>query len=258
MRIVFVGPNPRIAIIAALALTAAGCGSFPWSRPAPVETGYVTHPFRSASTGSTRRYAMYIPPEYNKTKRPWPLLLFLHGAGESGDDVDMTIRHGPLKTAMMRGEFPFVVVAPQSQRGLAAGGAWAAQEEDVFAILNRVRADYRIDDSRLYLTGLSMGGFGCFALAARKPGVFAAVAPICGGGNPADARKYEGAPFWIFHGDLDPVVPVGRSIEMYEAMKAMDQDVKLTRYPDLGHDSWTRTYDGEEIYAWLLSHEKPK
>ena len=110
----------------------------------------------------------------------------------------------------------------------------------------------------MYLTGLSMGGFGSFAYAAKHPGVFAAVVPICGGGDAAVADKYKGTPFWIFHGEKDSVVPVNRSVEMADAMKAMGVDVKLTLYPEANHDSWTETYANEEVYSWMLSHRLPK
>ena len=115
------------------------------------------------------------------------------------------------------------------------------------------------DPDRVYLTGLSMGGFGTWEIAAQNPRRFAAIVPICGGGNARFARALRNMPIWAFHGDKDEAVPVSASVEMVEAVrKAGGTDVKLTRYPEAGHDSWTVTYDNPELYTWLLAHEMPK
>jgi predicted peptidase len=117
---------------------------------------------------------------------------------------------------------------------------------------------YRIDKDRVYLTGLSMGGYGTWALAAAHPEKFAAIAPICGGGNPAEAAKLARLPIWVFHGAKDPTVPIERSKEMVEAIKAAGGDAKFTIYPEAGHDSWTETYNNPELYQWLLAQKRKK
>ena len=146
-------------------------------------------------------------------------------------------------------KFPFILVSPQSP-----GRGW--NPDTLSALLDDVEKNYRVDKNREYLTGLSMGGYGTWALAAAQPHRFAAVAPICGGGNPKDAEKLKALPIWVFHGAKDPTVPLARSQEMVDALKSAGSEVKFTIYPDAVHDSWTETYDNPEFYTWLLSHTK--
>ena len=253
-------PIGRFALLIAAGGFLSGCSLMNLAGFGDVDIGYVTHEFDSSVTGQTREYGMYVPLHYNENRRKYPMILFLHGAGERGDDVDLVKKHGPIKVALERGEFPFIVVAPQchsrlpSSEGSAASG-WQTAEADVMAILDEVQSKYRIEPTRIYLTGLSMGGFGSFHLAAEHPDLFAAVTPICGGGNAARADAYVNTPFWVFHGGDDPVVAASRSREMVDAMRAFDhEDVKLTIYPGVGHDSWTRTYEDDSLYAWFLGH----
>ncbi|MBN2840022.1 MAG: prolyl oligopeptidase family serine peptidase, partial [Coriobacteriia bacterium] len=117
-------------------------------------------------------------------------------------------------------------------------------------------ARHRVDEDRVYVTGLSMGGFGTWALAAAYPDRFAAIAPICGGGDPEQACRHADVPTWAFHGEQDQVVPVERTEEMVEALQACNGDVRMTLYPDLGHDSWTVTYDNPELYEWMLKQRR--
>jgi predicted peptidase len=113
-----------------------------------------------------------------------------------------------------------------------------------------------VDPDRVYLTGLSMGGYGTWSLAAAHPERFAAIVPICGGGNPADAAKLASLPVWVFHGAKDPTVPLERSKEMVEAIKSAGGNPRFTIYPEAGHDSWTETYNNPELYQWLLEQKK--
>jgi predicted peptidase len=117
-------------------------------------------------------------------------------------------------------------------------------------------AKHKVDPERIYLTGLSMGGFGTWSLAAYRPQRFAAIVPICGGGEMILTRRLAQMPTWAFHGGKDPVVPLKRSEEMVDALKRVNQDAKLTVYPEAGHDSWTATYDNPEVYEWLLEHKR--
>ena len=194
-------------------------------------------------------YLLYLPEGYETSEKQYPLILFLHGAGESGSDVNRVKKHGMAKVVETRKDLPFLVVSPQSPRM-----GWNV--EALGALLDRIILDYRVDRDRVYLTGLSMGGYGTWALAAAQPERFAAIAPICGGGNPKDAPKVKDLPIWVFHGAKDPTVPLARSQEMVDALKSAGSDVKFTVYPDAVHDSWTQTYDNPELFAWFLSHKR--
>jgi predicted peptidase len=243
-------------LIACLACACWGCAHFRSKEP-PVETGYVIQPYESPTAKRTRQYAMFVPNDYNKSKRKWPLILFLHGHGESGEDVNLLLKHGPIKEGVMRPDFPFLVVAPQCPKPQVSriANAWRDLQPDVLQIIDEVKSKYRVDTNHFYLTGLSMGGFGSFQYLHDFPDRFAAAAPICGGGSAETAKVCARTPIWIFHGQLDRVVPPNRSVEMYETIKAFGGDVKLTIYPDLNHDSWTRTYENDDLYAWFLSHD---
>jgi predicted peptidase len=196
-------------------------------------------------------YLLALPDDYEKSDKKFPLLLFLHGAGESGDDLSQVKKHGPPKL-IEAGKFqlPFIVVSPQSP-----GRGW--RPEALAALLDEVCAKHRVDKQRVYLTGLSMGGAGTWALAASQPDRFAAIAPICGFGNTRDAEKLKGIATWVFHGAKDPVVPVSRSEEMVAAIKPAGGNPKLTIYPDAEHDSWTQTYENPDFYEWLFEHKRP-
>lgn len=197
------------------------------------------------------KYLLYLPEGYEQEKdKKWPLVLFLHGAGESGDDLEKVKRNGPPKRVEQGKEFPFILVSPQSP-----GRGW--NPDTLNALLDDVIEHYRVDEDRVYLTGLSMGGFGTWTLAAAHPERFAAIAPVCGGGDPRSASKLKDLPIWVFHGEKDNVVPIERSEVMVEALKdAGAEEVKFTRYPEAEHDSWTETYENPEFYEWLLSHSR--
>ncbi len=198
-------------------------------------------------------YLLFLPEGYDSDKgKQWPLMLFLHGAGESGDNLTKVKAHGPPKIVESKKDFPFILVSPQSP-----GRGWNA--DTLSALLDEVKKSYRVDADRVYLTGLSMGGFGSWALAAAHPEVFAAIAPICGGGNPRDASRIKDLPIWVFHGAKDPTVALALSEQMVKALKeAGAGEVKFTVYPDAGHDSWTETYNNPELYEWMLKHTRKK
>jgi predicted peptidase len=195
-------------------------------------------------------YLLYLPEGYGKAEKAWPLVLFLHGAGESGDNLEKVKIHGPPKLIAAGKSFPCIVVSPQSP-----GRGWRA--ETLNALLDDLEAKYKVDKDRVYLTGLSMGGFGTWALAAAHPQRFAAIMPICGGGNPTDAGKLKDLPIWVFHGAKDRAVPLERSEAMVKALKeAGAKNVQLTVYPEAGHDSWTASYDNPEVWAWLFKQKR--
>src|ERR1044072_5133510 len=187
--------------------------------------------------------------EKKRKKNNFLVILFLHGAGESGSDVEKVKIHGPPKLAAAGKEFPFVIVSPQSP-----GGGW--NNEALLALLDEIQAKYSIDPDRVYLTGLSMGGFGTWDTAVRYPQRFAGIAPICGGGDPRRVGSLRTMPVWVFHGDKDTTVPVQRSIEMVEALKKAGNEAQFTRYPAAGHDSWTETYNNPKLYEWFLQHKR--
>ena len=181
-----------------------------------------------------------------------PLMLFLHGAGEAGVDLERVKKHGPPKV-VPRIPLPFFrVISPQCPPGFH----WVQLLDGLRALLEDAFERYPVDQSRVYLTGLSMGGYGAWYLASAYPELFAALVPIAGGGDPNEACNLKGIPTWAFHGAQDTVVPPSASQEMVEALKQCGGDVRLTLYPDLGHNSWTRAYNNMELYSWLLQRKK--
>lgn len=194
-------------------------------------------------------YWIYFPREYDRDSRLWPLLLYLHGAGERGD-LEKAKKHGPPKRITAGGEFPFLVLTPSCP----AEEWW--QPDVLEHLLEDVCSTHRVDQDRVYGTGLSMGGFGIWAMAITFPRRFAAIAPICGGGSPYMAQRIAHLPVWVFHGGKDPVVPLYESQRMVDALKHVGGDVRLTLYPDGEHDVWTRTYDNPELYDWMTAQRR--
>lgn len=195
------------------------------------------------------RYLLALPEGYEE-KEKWPLVLFLHGAGERGDDLEKVKIHGPPKLIANGKKFPFITVSPQCP----ANRWWDAGQLN--RLVTHIEENHKVDPERIYVTGLSMGGFGTFALAAYAPERWAAIAPVCGGGDTIAARRTNHIATWVFHGARDTVVPEARSKEMVEALRKRGCDVKYTVYPEAGHDSWTKTYDNPEFYEWLLSQKR--
>lgn len=198
-------------------------------------------------------YYVHLPAGYDKDpKTKWPLMLFLHGIGERGYNVTDVQRIGLPSILGDKPDFPFIVVAPQC----SPGEWWSSPELN--DLLDRVEAKYRVDVERVYLTGLSMGGFGSWALAADSPQRFAALVPICGGGDPDDAPRLKNLPIWVFHGGKDPIVPIQRSQEMVDALKKEGGNVQFTVFPEAKHDSWSQAYAMPELYEWLLKQRRGK
>ena len=193
-------------------------------------------------------YLLYLPEEYDDGDEKWPLMVFLHGAGERGSDLEMVKRHGPPKLIAEGQKLPFIVASPQ----VPEGQRWDV--DFITGLIDELEEKYRVDEERIYLTGLSMGGFGTWALGSKDPGRFAAIAPVCGGGDPRNVCALKDTPTWVFHGSLDQVVPLERSSEMVRALESCGGKVRFTVYPTAGHDSWTETYANPEFYEWLLMH----
>ncbi len=197
----------------------------------------------------TMKYLIYLPNDYDQ-KDSWPVLLFLHGSGERGDNLDLVKVHGPPKLIAGGKQFPFIVVSPQCPNGQS----W--EPFKLAVLLDEIGEKYKVDQDRIYVTGISMGGFGTWALASHSPNRFAAIVPICGGGDPSRAKRIAQIPAWVFHGGKDPAVPVENSKKMVEALKKNGGDPKLTIYPEAGHDSWTEAYNTPALYEWLLQQKR--
>ncbi|CAH0148706.1 hypothetical protein SRABI76_00737 [Microbacterium oxydans] len=203
----------------------------------------------------TLRYLVHLPEDYDADPdRRWPLVLFLHGAGERGADLDRAALHGPPKLADAGHEFPFVLVTPQC----AESSQWVAELSTLSGLLDEVVAAHRIDAARISVTGLSMGGYGTWSMAVRYPDRFAAIAPICGGLWLQSAAPIRSLPVWAFHGDADDVVPIAATDDIVTELRSLGGDVRFTRYPGVGHDSWTETYGNPEFFDWLLSHRRTR
>ncbi len=239
----------RFLLLIALSLLATP------ARAAETGTASVAQSFTSEITIKLGyKFLLTLPEGYESAgAKKWPLLVFLHGAGERGDNLELLKKHGPPKLIAAGGKFEAIVVSPQ----VPAGEFW--NPHGVKALVDTIKKQHRVDDERVYLTGISMGGFGTFDTIVQYPGVFAAAIPICGGAG-INAIKFDtirNLPVWIFHGAKDPTVPVSFS-EMAAAFfkRVKAPHVKLTVYPEAGHDSWTQTYDNPEVWTWLFSQTR--
>jgi predicted peptidase len=227
----------------------------------------------------TLPYRILFPQNYDSTKQ-YPLVIFLHGAGQRGNDNQKQLLHGAslFLNDANRTRFPAIVIFPQC----SLNDFWARTRilrtstdstpfkfeyltdvpmnkglNLVSQLLDSFASEKNIDNKRIYIGGLSMGGMGTFELLWRKPGFFAAAFPICGGGNPSSASSYgKGFPLWIFHGDKDPVVDVNDSRKMVWALKIAEANAKYTEYPGVKHDSWKKAFQEPQLLPWLFGQKK--
>ncbi len=200
---------------------------------------------------SYTNYLLYMPKD-SSSNELFPLLLFLHGSGERGNDLNLLKRNGLPSFLDNKTDFPFIVISPQCPDNRN----WDVQ--NLLTLLDHVEATLPVDKNRIYVTGLSMGGFGTWKLAQAAPERFAAIAPICGGGDIERLCIMRNMPVWAFHGLNDSAVPYTESERLIQRLKEWGSDVKFTLYPDLGHDSWTPAYQNQELYNWFLSKSKKK
>jgi len=240
-----------------LALSGAGCASKPQSAVVGQHAGRFT---TSLAKPVSLDYLLFLPKSYQPSgETRWPLIVFLHGAGERGTNVQLVAVHGPPKLVQQNPDFPFIVLSPQCP----AGSSWNV--ETLNALLDETLARHAIDPKRVYLTGLSMGGYGSWAWASSNPERFAAVVPICGGGDPMPVRLSSGTrrerlsqlPVWSFHGAKDTAVALSESQRMVDAYKIIGNEARLTIYPEAGHDSWTETYHNPALFEWLRQQALP-
>ncbi|NNL79246.1 MAG: prolyl oligopeptidase family serine peptidase [Flavobacteriaceae bacterium] len=220
-------------------------------------------------------YRLLLPKNYNKDET-YPLILFLHGSGERGNDNELQLKHGAsfFVNDSIRDNYPAIVVFPQCKEGkswdnvksVPQGSSeqliFPTKHEDnvqldlVEDLIKFLQKNYAIDKSQLFVGGLSMGGMGTFELVSRNPRQYAAAFAICGGAHPNMARRLKRTSWWIFHGDADTVIPPESSIQIYDALKSKNSDVKLTMYKGVGHDSWTNAFQEPGLMKWLFSRSK--
>lgn len=193
----------------------------------------------------------FLPRGYSATgAREWPLMLFLHGAGERGSDLRKLRRYGPPRLVESDPDFPFILIAPQCP----TGSYWRSGA--LLALLDDAASRYRVDPRHVVVTGVSMGGYGTWELAMAAPERFAAISPICGGGDARLARRLVHLPIWAFHGEEDDIVPLSETLEMIDAIRAAGGKPRVTIYPRVGHDSWMAAYATAELYDWLLAQRR--
>ncbi len=193
---------------------------------------------------------IYTPADYGKEpNKKYPVLLFLHGAGERGEDYVLARKHGMGKLAAAGQDFPFIIVAPRCSENNVW---WINQLE---ALLDHIIANYAVDTDRVYVTGLSMGGHGTWMLGAYIADRLAAIIPICGWGNALLAARYGSLPIWAFHGDKDDTVDYHYSEQLVNAINECGGNAMLTLYSEVGHNSWEQTYNDPAIYEWLLAQK---
>ncbi len=217
----------------------------------PEDTGFLDKTIEY--NGAQVKYVVYVPKGYSPEK-PLPSILFLHGAGEQGDDGKKQASVG-LGAAIKLAEdqWNFIVMFPQKPPGR---GGFMDHEKLILDIVEKTNKEYKIDEKRQYITGLSMGGMGTWSLICKYPEKWAAAAPVCGHGNPADAPKIKDLPIWNFHGDKDNAVNIKGSQDMIDAIKAAGGMPKFTIYPGVGHNSWDKAYREEKLNEWFLTHAK--
>ncbi len=210
--------------------------------------------------GAPRRAALYVPAGYEASDSRWPLIVFLHGLGERGDDARAQTTVGIYSAIKAHPErFPCLVLMPQcplDRVWVTLSASWANgipdAEDHIEAALAATLAQYRVDPSRIALTGLSMGGFGTLVYGAKHVDRYRALVAVCGGGRAEDAAALATRPLWLLHGDADPIVPPQSSQDMHDSVKAAGGDVTLTFFPGVGHNSWDRAYEKPEVIAFLL------
>ena len=224
-------------------------------------TGFLDKTYKNAD-GHESPYVVFVPHGYDGTKA-YPVILFLHGAGETKGGAKMPVEQG-LGTYIKKHEkeFAYIAVIPQAEAAKQAVlGRWSATSPDsdrALAMLDATMKEYKTDADRVILTGLSMGGYGTWSHAAATPEKWAAIVPICGGGDVKAAAKLAKLPCWAFHGDKDTAVKVEKSREMIEAIKQAGGTPKYTEYPGVGHASWDQAYATPELWAWLAEQKRAK
>jgi predicted peptidase len=223
----------------------------------------------TAKDGTIVKYR-WSAPETLEPGKTYPLVLFLHGAGERGTDNTAQLKHGvlPILEGAKKLKQPVFLIAPQCPDGrwwsevnrdagrLREAGKPNPLVEAVLALAEETQAKQPVDAKRFYVTGISMGGYGTWDVLARIPNKVAAAIPICGGGDPDAVGRFTGVPIWAFHGDADAAVPVSATRKMISALETAGAKPKVTYYPGVGHDSWTQTYNNPEVIRWMFEQHR--
>lgn len=222
------------------------------SRGVPLPVGQQPETFNHNQSHSLNNsYLIYLPDQVNRQKRKiWPLILYLHGGSLRGELIERLKSYGLPRRLSQQTNFPFIVVSPQC----LPGQTWS-DPEALIRLLDEVESRYPVDRTRVYLTGISMGGGGAWLLASRYPERFSAVAPLCGAAQTSWACGLKSVPTRVYHGAKDTTIPLRRSQEMVNALKACQGQVELIVLPDAGHDI-SRLYEADDLYNWFLSHHK--
>ncbi len=212
----------------------------------------------SAETGEPLlRYLVHVPPKMEPDGAVnWPLIIFLHGAGERGPDIHKLLIYGIPKIVEADGNFPFITVSPQCPKD----DWWPLIIDRLDLLWDEILANFPVDQSRVYLTGLSMGAFGSWAWAEIDPHRFAAMAVVCGGSPwkdfPSRVCALKDLPIWAFHGAQDDLVPISESEILVDALRKCGGSIRFTVYPDMGHEAWTPTYSNPALYRWMLENQR--
>ncbi len=255
----------KVMVTLAAFVVAGGLAGGAAAGGSDVLTGFLFKSF--SQEGRELKYAVYVPRGYDPS-RAWPLILFLHGSGESGTDGSRQLAQGlPRELVWNPDRWPFIVIIPQKP---SQDAEWEQYELELMTILAHARREYNVDPARLVLTGLSQGGHGAWVLAARHPELWAAVVPVCGYGSGRSgaptvftgtftelAEGIGGIPVWAFHGEADDVVPVRETRAMIAALEAAGTHPRVTVYPGVGHGCWERAYGEPELPGWLLAQRRP-
>lgn len=191
---------------------------------------------------------MYLPEEYkNDTHQTFPLMLYLHGGGESGQPIEK-LQSGFLPTRMEQNQVsPFIILSPLHPEKLKF---W--DERKIMLLLDTIQKTYRVDNNRVYLVGVSRGAYGAWRTAIQYPNRFAALVTVCGVAPSPYAKWLKDMPVWVFHNQGDDAIPVEESDAMVKALRNNNNPVKYTRYKKEGHDAWTETFNNSELYNWIL------
>lgn len=197
-----------------------------------------------------KNYLLYLPKDYEKNGRLWPVIVYLHGASVRGNNIDRIKRYGLPMLLDKKEDFPFIVISPQCPKGRY----W--DPEEIISLLDEVSAEYPVDSERVYLTGVSLGGHGTWAVANKYPTRFAAIAPLCGRCDTLWAKNLKDVPAWVFHGAKDRKCPIRYSENLVNSIMSEGGEVKFTVYPKSGHRIDTETYSNNELYEWFMRHTR--
>jgi predicted peptidase len=240
----------RIGIGLAATLAVGACATRDDWRLAAGQHAYEFH--RTVTERISGRMLLFLPADYDShAAKKYPLLIFLHGSGEAGEDLGKVKVHGPPKMVESATDFPFIVASPQIADEFVGFDAVTLN-----AMLDELIARLPIDLDRIYVTGLSLGGKWAYGWASANPERFAAIAPMDGEWNPAAGCRLRRVPVWAFHGATDDVVPLAADQAMIDAINGCHGDARITVYPDQGHGAWVPAYADPALYTWLLAHRR--